>query len=316
MEYRELGHTGIIVSRVCFGSLTLGPLCANLSLAEGKELLLAAFKLGVTFIDSAEQYQTYPYIKAALAETDRQIIVATKTYAQNEHEASWALEDARIALGRETLDIFLLHEVRDAKDFQSRAAVWQLLLDAKANGIIKAVGISTHSAKVAAMAAAIPEIDIIHPLVNYAGIGINDGGTPEMLAAAAAAQQAGKGVYGMKAIAGGGLMHEAKKALRWAYQRPELDAVAIGFKDQAELITDIGWINGEDPPEAQKVALLDRNMVFDKEPSCHGCGRCIKRCSTGALYLGEDNLVAWDKSKCLYCGYCIAACPWFCISFC
>ena len=58
MEYRELGDTGILVSRVCFGSLTLGPLCANLSLAEGRDLLLEAFKLGVTFIDSAEQYRT------------------------------------------------------------------------------------------------------------------------------------------------------------------------------------------------------------------------------------------------------------------
>ena len=66
MEYRELGDTGILVSRVCFGSLTLGPLCANLSLAEGRDLLLEAFNLGVTFIDSAEQYRTYPYIRAAL----------------------------------------------------------------------------------------------------------------------------------------------------------------------------------------------------------------------------------------------------------
>ena len=316
MEYRELGDTGILVSRVCFGSLTLGPLCANLSLAEGRDLLLEAFKLGVTFIDSAEQYRTYPYIRAALDQSEVPIVVASKTYAHNDQEASWAIEDARIALGRETLDIFLLHEVRDEKDWHSRSAVWQVLLDAKANGIIKAIGLSTHSAKVAAMAANIPEVDIIHPLLNLAGIGINDGGTDAMLSAIAAAKAAGKGVYSMKAIAGGGLMHQAKEAICWAYQQPEVDAVAIGFRDRAELITDIGWLNGEEPAEAQEVALIDRNMTFDKEPSCHGCGLCIKRCSTGALYLGDDNLVAWDKSKCLYCGYCIAACPWFCISFC
>lgn len=316
MEYQELGRSGIIVSRVCFGSLTLGPLCANLPLKTGKELLLEAFHHGVTFIDTAEQYRTYPYIRAALDATQENIIVASKTYAYSAQEASWAIEDARIALGRETLDIFLLHEVRDTADWQARAAVWQLLLDARANGIIRAVGLSTHSAQVAAMAAAIPEIDIIHPLLNMAGIGINDGGAEAMLASIAAAKAAGKGVYTMKAIAGGGLMHQAKEALLWAYQQPRVDAVAIGFKDRAELITDLGWLQGEDPPEAEQVALIDRNIAFDKEPSCHGCGRCIKRCSTGALYLGEDNLVAWDKSKCLYCGYCIAACPWFCISFC
>ena len=39
MEYRNLGRTGIRVSRLCFGLLTIGPLQANLPLAEGVDLL-------------------------------------------------------------------------------------------------------------------------------------------------------------------------------------------------------------------------------------------------------------------------------------
>ncbi|NLO99652.1 MAG: aldo/keto reductase, partial [Clostridiaceae bacterium] len=37
MEYRELGNTGLIVSRLCFGGLVIGPLQKNLSVEEGGE---------------------------------------------------------------------------------------------------------------------------------------------------------------------------------------------------------------------------------------------------------------------------------------
>ncbi len=315
MEYHLLGNSGIKVSHICFGSLTLGPLCANLSLEQGRDLLLAAFELGINFVDTAEYYQTYPYLRAALDQTDQQIVVASKTYAATAEDAARAIEDARIALRRNVLDIFLLHEIRDPEDFDQRAEAWQALNAAKANGIIRAIGISTHSAKVAAMAAEQGEIEIIFPLLNMAGIGINDGTVADMLQACAKAKQNGKGVYSMKAIAGGALMHQAKAALTWAFAQKDVDSVAIGFKDRAELITNIGWYHGEEPAEAEQVKLLDRKMAFDKDPSCHGCGRCAGKCSSGALSLTGQQVI-WQKDKCIYCGYCIAACPWFCISFC
>ena len=106
-----MGSSGISVSRICFGSLTLGPLCAGLSLEQGRDLILAAMDKGVNFIDTAEQYRTYPYIRAALEHTDAPVVIATKTYAFSDVEASWALEDARIALNREKIDIFLIVDI-------------------------------------------------------------------------------------------------------------------------------------------------------------------------------------------------------------
>ncbi|HPT83566.1 MAG TPA: aldo/keto reductase, partial [Limnochordia bacterium] len=40
MKYTELGQTGLTVSRLCFGALTIGPLQRNLAPAEGSEVLL------------------------------------------------------------------------------------------------------------------------------------------------------------------------------------------------------------------------------------------------------------------------------------
>ena len=314
MEYRTLGATGLRVSRYCFGSLTLGPLGADLSPEQGAALLMKAFELGINFIDTAEYYRNYAHIRAALAKLDTpdNIIIASKTLMPDDRCAAWAVEDARLGLNREVLDIFLLHEIRDKADFQKRSGAWRVLLNAKANGVIKSVGISTHSAAVAALAASDPDIDVIHCMLNFAGIGILDGGVEDMLSAIAVAKANGKGVYTMKAIGGGSLMKQAKKALLWAFDQELPDAVAVGCKDEAELLTNIGWISGEeDPPQAQLCRLLPRKLVFD---DCHGCGACVERCANGALTLEADG-ARWHEEKCLYCGYCAAACPWFCISF-
>ncbi|NLF79704.1 MAG: 4Fe-4S dicluster domain-containing protein [Clostridia bacterium] len=315
MEYRQLGKTGIEVSRICFGGLTLGPLCANLRLEQGRDLLLAAFALGVNFIDAAQQYRIYDYIGAALAASDKRIVIATKTYATSDQEAAYALEEARLAFRRNKLDIFLLHEVRSEKDFASRAEAWRLLRDAKARGIIHSLGISTHSAEVAAMAARHPHIEVIHPLINIAGIGIRDGGREEMLAAISEAKKRGKGIYGMKALGGGALMRQAKESLQWAFAQDDLDSIAIGFKDEAELKTNIGWLEGREPREAARVRMLERKLATDHDPGCRSCGLCVQRCPQGSLSLDQHGQVVWNNQDCIYCGYCIAACPCFCLTF-
>ena len=58
-----LGNTSIKVSRMCFGSLTIGPLQRNLPLAEGSSLIRTALEAGVNFIDTAQLYRNYSYIR-------------------------------------------------------------------------------------------------------------------------------------------------------------------------------------------------------------------------------------------------------------
>ncbi len=318
MDYRMLGHSGYRVSRICFGSLTMGPLCAALSLEEGAALLNEAFALGINFIDTAEQYANYPYIRKALdaySDADK-VVIATKTFAETDIQASWAIEDARMALRRDKIDIFLLHEIRNEADFAQRAGAWKLLNSMKNVGVIGAVGLSTHSAAVVSWAAQREDIDIIHCMLNKPGIGILDGDCQSMLTAIRMAKEAGKGVYTMKALGGGALMRQAREALDWAFSRPEPDAIALGCKDMAELHTNVNWLLGLPAPEAEQIKKLQRKIVFDKDPKCHGCGACVKRCASGAMHLDENQQASWDESKCVYCGYCIAACPWFCLSFC
>lgn len=313
MDYRLLGKTGLRVSRYCFGSLTLGPLGADLPPEQGAALLLDAFEQGINFIDTAEYYRNYKHIRLALEKLDNadNIVIASKTLMPDDRTAAFAVEDARLGLNREVIDLFLLHEIRNWSDFQKRSGAWRVLCNAKANGVIKSIGISTHSAAVTAQAALEPDIDVIHCMLNFAGVGILDGGVEDMLSAIATAKANGKGVYTMKALGGGSLMKQARKALLWAFEQELPDAVAVGCKDEAELITNLGWLRGEDPPQAEKCSQLPRQLVFD---DCQGCGACVERCANGALTI-DANGVSWHKEKCLFCGYCAAACPGFCISF-
>ena len=45
---------------------------------------------------------------------------------------------------------------------------------------------------------------------------------------------------------------------------------------------------------------------------CRHCENppCAAVCPTGATYVRDDGIVAVDHSKCILCGYCVAACPY------
>ena len=95
MEYRVLGNTRIKVSRMCFGSLTIGPLQRNLSISEGSRLILQALEAGVNFIDTAQLYRNFGYIRQALRSWREE--VATKSYTYTAEMMKNALEEARRA---------------------------------------------------------------------------------------------------------------------------------------------------------------------------------------------------------------------------
>src|SRR5690554_7505386 len=99
MEYRYLGNTGIKVSRMCFGSLTIGPLQADLSVDDGLKCIETAMDHGVNFIDTADLYGTYPHIRQVI-KNKPDMIVATKSYAYDTKTADETLNRALKGIGR------------------------------------------------------------------------------------------------------------------------------------------------------------------------------------------------------------------------
>lgn len=307
MEYRKLGNTGLEVSRICFGSLTLGPLQANLSIVDGSNVIISAIDRGINFIDTAELYETYPYIKDALKKTTKDVVIASRSYAYSKEMAQNSIEKARCELDRDVIEIFGLHEQETQYTLRGHREAIEYFAQSKSKGIIKAVLITTHCIEAVRFAADMPEIDVIHPIVNMSGFGIKDGTLEEMLYAIEYAHQKGKGIYSMKALGGGNLLGNYTECLDFVITNKNIDSVAIGMKTVKELDINLKYFEGNKNVNNLLNESCSKKELFIQQ-WCEKCGVCIKRCPQGALSFLNEKVVV-DKSKCILCGYCGSACP-------
>lgn len=308
MQQVLLGNTGIRVSRMCFGTLTIGPSQANLPLEQGAQILAHAIENGVNFFDTAQLYKTYPYLRRAMEITGRDdIVISSKTYAWTRALAVAAVEEARSELNRDVIDLFLLHEQESIHTLHGHQEALEYLFECKEKGIIRAVGASMHH--VAAVRGAIErDLDVIHPLLNKTGLGIVDGSRAEMEYAIRDAHRHGIGVYSMKPLGGGNLFRHATDCLTYALSQEYIDSVAIGMQSVEEVDANIGfWRDGRYTPKQESV-LARKKRHLHVDDWCEGCGTCVRICGQGALRL-EDDRVVCDHSRCILCSYCAAACP-------
>lgn len=264
-------------------------------------------------LDTAEMYGTYPHIREGLRGFTGEVFIASKTHAATAVDARAHVERALRELGRDRLDIVHIHGARLADPFTDRAEVLGELLRMKGEGKIAHVGLSSHYAEAFRRAAAHPEIEVIHPLINRAGMGIMGGTAAEMADAISTCSRAGKGVYAMKALAGGNLISEARASIRFVLGLTGVDALALGMLSREEIDANLELCTTDTADDATWEALEKRRRKFKiMEKFCKGCGACVEVCAAHALTL-EDGKAKVDEEQCILCGYCAAACPDFLI---
>jgi len=315
MDYRLLGNTGIKVSKLCFGGLIIGPLQANMSVDKGADVIVKALELGVNFIDTAELYGTYGHIREAIKRFGDKPVIASKCYAYTAEDARNSLERARKEMDIDVVDIFMLHEQETRLTLRGHREALEYYVSAKQKGIIKAVGVSTHNIEVVEACAEMPEVDVIHPIINIKGIGIGDGTIEQMLAAVRKAFDNGKGIYGMKPLGGGNLLGSFDECMNFVLNIPYIHSIAVGMQSIDEVIMNVGIFNGEKVPESVRASLKQRQRRLHIDYWCEGCGRCVERCTHGALELIEGKAYV-KQEKCILCGYCGSVCPQFAIKVC
>ena len=319
LEHRRLGSTGLKVTEFCLGLLPMSPLQSKLPEETCVEIIRKALDLGVNFFDTAEMYGSQPYLGKALQEssgvTRREIVIATKSTAETSDEMARSVERSLAELDTDYIDIYHLHAARPSVEvFEQRKGALQRLLDLKRQKVIGAVGIATHNVHVAHAVAARDDIDVVFALVNKIGLGIRDGSVDEMVKGMKYAAQQGKGVYVMKALAGGNLLKDYQGALQWARQLEGIHAVSVGVVSLGELLQNLKLFGVETAETAgiSTEAAVKEKKLFIFEHLCTGCGKCVETCPNGALFL-EEEIARVDHEKCLLCGYCFPECPDFLI---
>ena len=314
MELNKLGYTGLRVSRLCFGTLTIGPHQKNFPLESAADLFCQAFRLGVNFFDTAEIYGVYRPLALALRKFP-EMVIASRSYAITALEMRESIEKARKELNRDYIDLFGLHEVENAASLKGHREALDYLIKAKAEGIINGIMISTHTVAGVRAGATEPAIDVIHPLLNRDGFGIRGGSVADMVAALRTAREFGKGIYGMKALAGGYLINNAPEAFAFINGLDCVDAVAVGMQSLAEVKMNLALLAGLPPPPELESLISREERRLHVAGWCQGCGRCMTKCSFNALSL-VNGRIRVDHSKCVRCGYCARVCPEFCLKIC
>lgn len=311
MKKVYLGNTDIKVSIAGFGVLPMGPSQLALPVEEGAAIIRYALQHGINFLDTAQYYRTYPYISKALEGDDfSDVVICSKSLCTDYDGMMEAIHEAREALNRPVIDIFLMHEVRSGQ-LEERKGAWEALKEAKKQGLVRAIGLSTHHIDITDAAASMEDLDVVFPLINYAGLGIRKGedfgSKEEMIKAIQMCHQAGKGVFSMKAFGGGGLTGHYQEALDYVFSKEEIDSVMIGFGKIAEVDDLLSYLDGT--MDKSYNPDVSKKKVHINQEDCEGCGSCKAACPAGAIFYNENGLAEVDHEKCLTCGYCSPVCP-------
>lgn len=234
-----LGRTGVEVSRLCLGLGSSG--CGNDSIQarrpheEVAELLALGHALGATWWDTSDDYGTHAHVRHALRRVPRhEVQITTKTHASTARGARESVRQSLAEMGVDRVEVLLMHEVDTVDDLAERREALCELHRLRRDGIIGAVGLSTHAIDVLERVAGDAEVDVLLTNYNLAGDHM-DADLRDYEAAMMRAHAAGQAVCVMKTVGEGRLAHRVEDCLRHNLSRAWIHGVLIGVKSCDEV---------------------------------------------------------------------------------
>ncbi|MBE6952644.1 MAG: aldo/keto reductase [Ruminococcaceae bacterium] len=315
MQTIRLGRTNLVVSKNGFGALPI----QRVDMDTAKKILRKAYDGGINYFDTARAYtDSEDKMGAALSDVRKEIIISTKTVSTTV-EGFWNdLRASLAALKTDYIDIYQFHN----PDFCPRpgdgTGLYEAMLEAKAQGLIRFIGITNHRLSIAEEAVVSGLYDTLQFPFSYLS-GEKD------LALVRLCEEHDVGFICMKALAGG-LITNARAAYAYLAQLPV--APIWGIQRERELDDFLVFQNAPAEMDEEITAVLDADRKELQGDFCRGCGYCmpcpaginIGICSRIGLIMRRAPSEGYyskfwqdemEKTKnCLHCGQCTQKCPY------
>lgn len=279
LDHRTLGRTGLKVTTVGFGCM----------ITSDPSVIERAADIGINYFDTARGYQhgnNERMVGTALANKRKQVVLSTKSTAENKEALLKDLETSLRELNTDYIDIWYLHAKSSPADVRDDLIEAQQL--AKRQGKIRFAGVSTHSGQgeLLPWLAQKGVFDVVLTAYNFAM-------DSSMEKANEAASKAGMGIVAMKVMAGGyrrmkpsdPIYQKLKRdgamlaALKWVINKPNIATTIPSMTDMEQLDENLKAM--ATPFSAGDEKLLSAHLEQIQPIYCRMCGKCDGSCAKG-----------------------------------
>lgn len=315
MKEITLGKTGIRVPQNAFGALPI----QRISQEEAVRLLRMAYDGGMRFFDTARAYSdSETKVGAAFEGMRDKVFIASKTQAKTP-EAFWQdLETSLRELRTDYLDLYQFHCVKQCWRPGDGSGMYECMLEAKAQGKIRHIGVTAHLVGVAEELIASGLYETLQFPLSYLSNARDQ-------ALVRACEEADMGFIAMKGLAGG-LLNNAEACMAFMLQRGALPIWGVQREEELRQWLSFFAREPELTPELEALIEADRKSLAGA--FCRGCGYCmpctvgitINQCARMSQMVRRAPSQAWlnehwqaEMAKiddCVDCGLCMSRCPY------
>jgi len=316
MKMVTLGSTGICTPQNAFGALPI----QRVSHEYAGMLLKKAYAAGMTFFDTARGYSdSEEKMGLALADVRDKIFIATKTPAKDAPSFWKDLETSLRNLKTDYIDLYQFHNPAFCPRPGDGTGLYEAMLEAKAQGKIRHIGITNHRLPVAEEAVKSGLYETLQFPFCYLA-------AEQDIALVNLCKAHNVGFIAMKGLSGG-LINRADAAFAYIAQFDNVLPI-WGIQRESELDEFIRFM--DEPPqmtgEIEQLVLRDRQELIGD--FCRSCGYCMPcpqdiqifacarmsqliRRSPSANWLDEKSQKMMENiENCLECGQCESRCPY------
>ena len=347
MEYRTNRRTGDKISVIGLGTSYIGDAPESQAIAA----LEYAAQQGINYADLATGgAKTFEYYGKALGSVrDRmhyQVHFGADYTKDGKYGWSTDLDTVKRSLSMQLenlktdyIDYGFIHCIDEEKDWQKYqdGGILQYLLDMKAQGVVKHIGMSTHNPVLGNIGLDTGLLDMlmfsINPAYDHAKGDYANGSSAERMDLYRRCEAEGVGISVMKMFSGGQLLDEkrspfgraltAYQCIQYALDKPGVLTVLPGVSSVENVKELIAFLDA--PAEERDYSILAELTPRAEQPACVYCNHCAP-CPMGlnvALInkyydlarMGDSMAVDHYKKldvradSCVKCGHCESRCP-------